>query len=234
MNSVGSGPSAVSAPVIPHGVPASPTNVTAIASGLGTATVTWTPPTQTGGLPLIGYRIVTSPGGATTAAVASPATVSGLTSGQLYSFTVEATNGQATSLPSATSGTVVGEGTSRVLPTGTTSANDESDASMSSDGRYVAFDSDAQLTADDTNMFMDVYVRDRLLGTTTLVSVPVPGSSGVPSDSLLPSISADGRYVVFQSMATNLVNPPATHEDVYLRDLVTRTTRMVSVNTARD
>jgi Tol biopolymer transport system component len=231
VNSVGSGPAAASGPVIPYGVPGSPTNVVAAATGVGTATVTWTPPAQTGGLPLTSYRIVTSPGGATTTAASSPATVTGLASGQVYSFTVQATNGPATSLPSAASGTVVGEGTSRVLPAGTTSANDQDDASISADGRYVAFDSDAQLTPDDTNMYMDVYVRDRLLGTTTLVSVPLPGSLGTPSDSGGPSISGDGRYVVFTSNATNLVNPLATHEDVYLRDLVTRTTRMVSLNT---
>ena len=232
MNSVGSGPGTVSAPVTPYGVPAAPSNVTATATAVGTATVTWTAPTDTGGVPLTGYKVTASPGGAVTTSTTTSATVTGLTSGQLYTFTVAATNAQSTSLPSAASATVTGEGTSRVLPLGTTSGNDEDDSAISADGRYVAFDSDAKLTPDDTNNFSDVYVRDRLLGTTTLVSVQPKLDASGDSDSFWPSLSADGRYVAFYSSATNLVSPATTVQDVYVRDLVNHTTKLITTDYA--
>ena len=85
-------------------------------------------------------------------------------------------------------------------------ANDNSFfASISADGRYVAFVSHAtNLVPGDTNGAADVFVRDRQGGTTERVSVD---SSGVQGDgaSDLPSISADGRYVAFLSRSTNLV-----------------------------
>lgn len=232
MNSVGSSPATISAAVVPYGVPAAPTNLVAKASDVGSATLTWAAPTDTGGLPITGYKVTASGGGATATSTTTSATVSGLPSGQYFTFTVTATNGPATSLPSAPSSAVLGEGTSRVLPTGTTSAADEDDAALSADGRYVAFDSDARLTADDRNNYQDVYVRDRLLGTTTLVSVPAAGSTATDNDSLAPSISDDGRYVAFQSMASDLVSPETMHEDVYLRDLLSHTTRLISASSA--
>src|SRR6476620_6147438 len=71
--------------------------------------------------------------------------------------------------------------------------------SISADGRFVAFSSDAfNLASGDTNTFRDVFVRDTLTGTTTRVSV----SSGAVQGNWIsdwPSISADGRYVAFWS-----------------------------------
>src|SRR6185436_5012987 len=77
--------------------------------------------------------------------------------------------------------------------------------SISADGAYVAFISAApDLVAGDTNGVLDVFLRNRTSGTTERVSV---GSGGVEGDdrSGFAAISADGRYVVFQSKATNLV-----------------------------
>ena len=74
-------------------------------------------------------------------------------------------------------------------------------ASISADGRSVAFASEAtDLVSDDGNGFSDVFVRDLQTGTTTRASV---GMSGGDADgtSDRPSISADGRYVAFQSNA---------------------------------
>jgi Tol biopolymer transport system component len=101
--------------------------------------------------------------------------------------------------------------------------------SISADGRYVAFESWASnLVPGDTNKRRDIFVRDRLSGTTTRVSV---SSSGVQSngDSANAAISANGRYVAFESTAKNL-DPAARNglTQVYVRDLVAGTTRLVS------
>jgi Tol biopolymer transport system component len=105
-----------------------------------------------------------------------------------------------------------------------------SDGSPSADGRYVAFGSSARnLVTGDTNLVEDVFVRDRLAGTTRRVSV---GQGGVQGNgaSILPSISGDGRYVAFMSDATNLVPGDTNHTtDVFVRDLVGGSTRRVSV-----
>ncbi len=70
--------------------------------------------------------------------------------------------------------------------------------SISADGRYVAFYSDANnLVSGDTNGVYDVFVRDLQLGTTTLVSISGSTLSNGPSQN--PAISSDGRYVAFES-----------------------------------
>jgi Tol biopolymer transport system component len=110
--------------------------------------------------------------------------------------------------------------------------NDESFSPMiSSNGRYVAFQSYASnLVAGDNNFSVDIFVRDRQSGTTELVSVDSAGVQG-NGDSQWPSISADGRYVAFQSAATNLV-PGDTNgmQDLFLRDRQSGTTERVSVS----
>jgi Tol biopolymer transport system component len=96
--------------------------------------------------------------------------------------------------------------------------------SISGDGHLVAFTSLASnLVPGDINATSDVFVRDVIAGTTTLVS---PGSDGA---SYSPSISGDGRSVAFTSSASNLV-PGDTNgaPDVFARDLVAGTTTLVS------
>jgi Tol biopolymer transport system component len=111
-------------------------------------------------------------------------------------------------------------------------ANDASfgPATISADGRYVAFSSIASnLVAGDTNGATDVFVRDRVRGTTTLVSAATSGASAGGGE---PAISADGRYVAFISSANNLVaGDVGDFQDVFVRDLISRTTTRVSVAT---
>jgi Tol biopolymer transport system component len=102
--------------------------------------------------------------------------------------------------------------------------------SVSADGRFIAFVSSASnLVANDTNGTADVFVRDMRSGVTRRMSVRTGGgqSNGF-SDA--PDISADGRYVVFASAATNLVAGDTNgFVDVFLRDRVGAVTIRVSV-----
>jgi Tol biopolymer transport system component len=96
----------------------------------------------------------------------------------------------------------------------------------------VAFASTAtNLVPGDTNKTFDVFVRDRVLGTTERVSVATSGAQAVggPSGSSHPAISANGRFVAFDSDATNLV-PGDTNgvRDVFVHDRLTGTTTRVS------
>ena len=103
--------------------------------------------------------------------------------------------------------------------------------SISADGRYVAFISNAtNLVLGDTNGVDDVFIHDRQTGTTERVSVATDSSQG-DSSSGYPSISADGRHVAFSSRAANLV-PGDTNADwdVFVRDRQTGTTERVSVS----
>jgi len=108
--------------------------------------------------------------------------------------------------------------------------------SISANGRYVAFVSEAtNLAANDNNDAIDVFVRDRLTGQTILVSVNAAGTGTADGFSRAPTITPDGRFVVFISAASNLVTDDAAqliHEDVYIRDLQLGTTRLVSRNFA--
>jgi Tol biopolymer transport system component len=102
--------------------------------------------------------------------------------------------------------------------------------SISADGRYVAFSSSASnLVPGDTNAVTDVFVRDRTAGTTTRVSVATGGAQG-NSESQKSSMSAEGRYIAFESGASNLV-PGDTNGvfDIFVHDRVTATTTRTNV-----
>jgi transposase len=100
-----------------------------------------------------------------------------------------------------------------------------SEPAISGTGRYVAFHSCAtNLAGTDANgSTEDVYVRDRVKGTTRRVSV---GPSGVQGEfmSISPSISRDGRYVTFDTVSPLAPGDTNLKQDVYLRDLKTRST----------
>ena len=102
--------------------------------------------------------------------------------------------------------------------------------SVSGDGRYVAFDSNASdLVAGDTNGDRDTFVHDRQTGATTRVSVASDGSEA-NGTSWRPSISADGRYVAFDSTAPDLVGGDTNgFTDVFVHDRQTGATVRVSV-----
>lgn len=112
-------------------------------------------------------------------------------------------------------------------------SGESSDASISADGRFVAFASSSPLLVpNDTNGALDVFVRDRQTGTTQRVSTPSFGGQSV-GISRFTSISADGRYVCFSSWATNLVpNDTNGAVDVFVHDRTSQTTERVSVTTA--
>jgi uncharacterized repeat protein (TIGR01451 family) len=110
----------------------------------------------------------------------------------------------------------------------------DAEPSMSDDGRYVVFASDASnLVPDDTNDAVDVFVRDRLTGTTERVSVTSKGREGDlgagSSVGVGQAISADGRYVTFSSTADLAAGDNDPDSDVFVHDRLTGDTTRASV-----
>ena len=105
--------------------------------------------------------------------------------------------------------------------------------SLSADGRYVVFVSFANnLVAGDTNGSTDIFVHDRNTGMTTRVSLHTDGTQGLFGYSSNPSLSADGRYVVFESTSNTLVTGDTNGTpDIFVHDRNTSTTTRVSVHT---
>ncbi|MGH2760495.1 MAG: hypothetical protein ACRDKJ_13180 [Actinomycetota bacterium] len=113
--------------------------------------------------------------------------------------------------------------------------------SISADGRYIAFVSAADnLVPGDTNLAPDVFVRDLRTSKTIRVSVSSSGGQAnlvrspdfpLEAGSHLLALSANGRFVLFRSTASNLVAGDTNeHADVFVHDLVERTTKRVSVS----
>jgi hypothetical protein len=102
---------------------------------------------------------------------------------------------------------------------------------ISADGRFVSFVSSAGTLVANGNYNSDVYVRDRLLGTTVQASVDSNETPGNGS-STAAAISDDGRFVAFSSYANNLVASDTNgRSDVFLRDIWLGTTERLSVDT---
>jgi hypothetical protein len=101
-------------------------------------------------------------------------------------------------------------------------------ASLSDDGRFVAFVGfDSNLAPGEGNNKEDIFVRDRLLGTTERVA---PGAN---AGCFAPAISGDGRYVAFVTSSTNLVQQDLVSESqVLLFDRQTGVTELISRNTS--
>jgi Tol biopolymer transport system component len=110
-------------------------------------------------------------------------------------------------------------------------SNGSNAPAISSDGRFVAFHSDmTNLVPRDTNRVFDIFVHDRVTGKTQRVSVSSTGRQSNAESGGGESFSADGRYVAFSSLATNLVaNDRNDITDVFIRDLRTNRTRLVSL-----
>lgn len=106
-------------------------------------------------------------------------------------------------------------------------------AAISADGRYVVFTSNAStLVPQDTNDAYDILVRDRAKGTTERVSVASDGTQA-NGDSYDAVITPDGRYVVFNSFASNLVSRDTNGTaDTFIHDRSTGVTERVSVTSA--
>jgi Tol biopolymer transport system component len=106
---------------------------------------------------------------------------------------------------------------------------------ISPNGRHVTFGSRAtNLVAGDTNGMPDAFLHDRWTHTTERVSVGNGGNQGNSYTTSAPAISADGRYVAFASMSSNLVEGDLNgwKSDVFVRDRRTGTTERVSVDSA--
>lgn len=116
-----------------------------------------------------------------------------------------------------------------VASDGTQGNNTSEMPSISADGRFVAFVSYANnLVSGDTNNVTDIFVHDRQTGLTQPVSISSAGALG-NSYSFHPFISADGRFVAFQSSATNLVSVDTNGiSNVFIHDLQTGQTELVS------
>ena len=127
------------------------------------------------------------------------------------------------------SGSIVRANTSAAgVQTNTTSLN----AALSADGRYVVFESGAaNLVAGDTNVQQDIFVKDLLTGTIVRASTTTTGAQA-NSNSFNGSISADGRYVVFESGANNLVAGDTSGRDIFVKDLQTGTIARVNTTAA--
>ncbi|MEO1064732.1 MAG: hypothetical protein AAFZ07_25215 [Actinomycetota bacterium] len=118
-----------------------------------------------------------------------------------------------------------------VSGTGGTSSNGASGGpSVSADGRFVAFHSrGSDLVAGDRNGSFDIFVLDRLTSTMTLISRSITRDPA-DDDSLNPSISDDGRYIAYQSEATDLVASDTNGEsDVFVHDRITGSTTRLSI-----
>ena len=117
-----------------------------------------------------------------------------------------------------------------VSSTGIEGNGESTHPSVSEDGRFVAFVSSARNLVIPPTAFSrsHVYLRDRQAGTTTLVSATLAGTEGSASSDF-PSLSADGRYVAFTSLAADLVDPPTNgYQHVFRYDRITGEIRLVS------
>src|SRR5262249_3296199 len=105
------------------------------------------------------------------------------------------------------------------------------DPRISADGRFVLFSSDAtNLVPGDSNFRDDVFVHDRLLGTTERVDIGTDGTQG-DMFTFFGALSRDGRYVAFATNSTTLLGPGDTNgkQDIYVRDRLVNFTKRVSV-----
>ncbi|MBC7230291.1 MAG: PD40 domain-containing protein [Actinobacteria bacterium] len=102
---------------------------------------------------------------------------------------------------------------------------------ISADGRYVAFYSDSTNLVTPGTSEQQVFRKDMVTGEVRLVSANAAGTQGNHPSSL-SSISADGRYVAFNSRATNLVTPATSGLQVFRKDTETGEVRLVSANAA--
>jgi len=114
---------------------------------------------------------------------------------------------------------------------GKQSNGDSFNPHISAGGGYVVFESDASnLVVNDSNGRRDIFVFDRHTGFIRRVSLG-PESVQANRDSSMPVISADGRYVVYESLATNLVTGDTNNAtDIFLHDIHSSATRRVSLS----
>jgi len=118
-----------------------------------------------------------------------------------------------------------------VSSAGAQSNNISQNGAPSSDGRFIVFKSTAtNLVSGDTNAYSDIFLHDRVTHTTEKISMSSTGA-GTNQDSFEPDISADGRFVVFQSRASNLVSGDTNNTgDIFVYDRTTQITERISIS----
>lgn len=215
------------------------------------ATTTYTVGGVLAGLPAGATIVLQNNGGNDLSLVAdgSFAFSSSLSSGAAYSVSVGTTPAGQTCLVSNGNGTVAAANVTQVAvvcsythelvsrnDSGTLFGTyyDSETPVVSGDGRYVAFVSyGGPLAGNATTSYRQIYRHDRLTHTTLLVSADDGGTEG-NNNSFAPAISDDGRYVAFESYASNLVSGVDTNatRDVFVRDIGGGTTTRVSNSTA--
>lgn len=101
-------------------------------------------------------------------------------------------------------------------------------AAMSSNGRYVVFDSATTQVAGDADSGTDIFLRDRVLGSTEVVSIADDETaSNAPCQ--FPTVSDNGRYVAFQTKATGMTaTVDSADTDAFVRDRTASTTQLAS------
>src|SRR6266516_3742305 len=156
--------------------------------------------------------------------------------GQVVAFRSESTNFSPLSIsgviPEIFARDLVAGTTTLESPGAATTGRSATTPARSFDGRYLAFESTGVLDPRDLdNGTLDVYLRDRLAGTTVLASLSPNALPGATSAS--PSISGDGRWVGFQSLDDKLVVGDLNGLfDVFVYDRTTETVELVSLNDA--
>ena len=218
--------------------PVKPASAVATVTGSGQVTITWTPAAndhadgytvQLADSVLYRYEEVGAD---------NSVTISGLDLSEPAAFNVRTSNEFGQSAPTVTA-PVGGAGavtTTRVSESTTHGQGNgvSDDSYLSADGRWVTYRSTASnLVTGDTNGVLDAFVHDRQTGTTTRASVNASGVQGnAQSDD--SAISADGRYVVFRSQASNFVggDTNGTSWDIFRKDLQTGAIVRVSTSSA--
>lgn len=101
---------------------------------------------------------------------------------------------------------------------------------ISADGHYIFFASSAtNLVSGDTNSRIDIFRKNLITGELTRASTGAQNQEGIDGDSISPSVSADGNFLVFESGATNLVSNDGNHRaDIFRKNLTTGEIVLVS------
>ncbi|MGY1764193.1 fibronectin type III domain-containing protein [Geodermatophilus sp. SYSU D00779] len=206
--------------------PPAPAGVTATA-GNRQAVLGWDAG-DAGGADVAEHRVLDA-GGSTVATVPAPgtsATVTGLANDTTYAFTVVAVDagGNVSARSAAVSVTPV----YATVPV--EGAGESSGVAASSDGRFVVVGTRARLEPSDTNTAYELYVVDRAMGSRTRIA-PLPATAtgaGDATNTSVPAVSDDGRYVVLATTAA--LDPRDTNglADVYRYDVRARSWALVS------
>ena len=208
--------------VVAKTAPGAPTGITATA-GNGQATVSFIAPASDGGSAITSYTVTANPGGITATGTASPITVTGLTNGTAYTFTVTATNSVGTGPDSAPSGSVTPKAVYILPGDGGTGGSDSgdggsSDTNVEVNGQsYSAGTSETGTNAQgqtvttvtvDTQQLQDILENQ---GTGAIVTIPVAMGSevaaGVLTGEMVDTMEQNGATLVIDTGSATYTLP---------------------------